>query len=483
MKAILAATTAAAALALFAAPALANGSLEDRVARVEQQLSAQSAPSTREIQSAVDAYLASGTADASLVGGPGQAGYDGGFWIRGGTFLLKINLTLQARYEYFDWDDSEVEPSPGGDLSGFSLPRATLKFSGDATCDVHYYAELEFGHEGNWFFPNFDEPGQELPTPQGLGGEQGLFEAFGQEDDILREAWIEYEAAPAASFRMGLIRTAATRQLMTAPELQQFADISLASAVIGASMPGWESRNYDYGFMIHGVLGCDGGLSYMVTVSNGDGGGHRNVVDGFTSDNLAYSARVNWDFMGHMGYEEGALRQTECGWVGAVGAWAHYYSDALIHNPFQKFADKLTWGVDAAIGWGGLSFTGAYSMSTWDNVLGSGEDLETITYLAQIGYLFPGSAFEIAARYSAYSSEIADATFGASEIAGAVTYYIDGHADKVTLDVAWISAEDDGNVLIYDLLDDLVLYSDYPGFWSTGDSDGMLVRLQWQLAL
>jgi hypothetical protein len=471
-----------AAMALCAAPALAE-SLESRVARVEQQLSSQSAPSTREIQSAVDAYLASGTADASLVGGPGQAGYDGGFWIRGGTFLLKINLTLQARYEYFDWDDTEFEPSPGGDLSGFSLPRATLKFSGDATCDVHYYAELEFGHEGNWFFPNIEEE-PPVTAPAGrISGEQALFEAFGQEDDILREAWIEYEAAPAASFRMGLIRTATTRQLMTAPELQQFADISLASAVIGASMPGWESRNYDYGFMIHGVLGCDGGLSYMVTVTNGDGGGHRNVVDGFTSDNLAYSARVNWDFMGHMGYEEGALRQTQCGWVGAVGAWAHYYSDALIHNPFVKFADKLTWGVDAAIGWGGLSFTGAYSMSTWDNVLGSGEDLETVTYLAQIGYLFPGSAFEIAARYSAYSSEIADATFGANEIAGAVTYYIDGHADKVTLDVAWISAEDDGNVLIYDLLDDLVLYSDYPGFWSTGDSDGMLVRLQWQLAL
>ena len=60
-----------AAMALCAAPALAE-SLESRVARVEQQLSAQSAPSTREIQSAVDAYLASGTADASLVGGPGR---------------------------------------------------------------------------------------------------------------------------------------------------------------------------------------------------------------------------------------------------------------------------------------------------------------------------------------------------------------------------------------------------------------------------
>src|SRR6188474_1403818 len=113
----------------FAAPAFADGS-------------------AREVQSAVDAYLASANGDATLVGGAGSAGYDGGFWIRGGSFLLKINLTLQARFEYFDWDDRDAEPAPGGDLSGFSLPRVTLKFSGQATCDVTYYAELEFGDHG-----------------------------------------------------------------------------------------------------------------------------------------------------------------------------------------------------------------------------------------------------------------------------------------------------------------------------------------------
>src|SRR5262245_52896980 len=137
---------ASVAVVAWASPAQAEESLESRVARVEQQLAAQSQPSAREIQSAVDAYLGSARADASLVGGPGAAGYDGGFWIRGGTFLLKINLTIQTRYETFRWDDEGDEPTPGGDLSGFSLPRVTLKFSGDATCDVHYYVELEFGH-------------------------------------------------------------------------------------------------------------------------------------------------------------------------------------------------------------------------------------------------------------------------------------------------------------------------------------------------
>src|SRR5262245_39455335 len=239
------------------------------------------APSAREIQSAVDSYLAPTTADSTLVGGPGSAGYDGGFWIRGGSFLMKINLTIQTRWEGFDWDDHEVEPRPGGDLSGFSLPRVTLKFSGDATCDVHYYAELEFGHAQGFF----EE--EELilkPVPLGTKGEEtiqgaydGVYERVGSSFDVddldapCREAWIEYEAAPAFVFRMGLLKTAATRQLMTAPELQQFVDISMASAYIGNMMPGYTDRNRDYGVMVHGVLGCDGDFSYMFTVTNGDG--------------------------------------------------------------------------------------------------------------------------------------------------------------------------------------------------------------------
>ena len=54
-----------------------------------------------------------------------------------------------------------------------------------------------------------------------------------------------------------------------------------------------------------------------------------------------------------------------------------------------------------------------------------------------------------------------------------MNYYIDGHADKVTWDVAFISPEDEGN-----FENDI-----YAGYSETNDSDGLLVRLQWQLAL
>ena len=318
-------------LAAFAAPAQADGSLEQRMTAVEQQLAATSTPSAREIQSSVDAYLASAKADASLVGGPGSAGYDGGFWIRGGSFLLKINLTLQTRYEDFDWNDRSAEPQPGGDLSGFSLPRVTLKFSGDATCDIHYYAELEFGHAGS-FFDNEQQPGGARSTSSPTSSSRQTRARPGRAPDLGRRLrhrcarrWIEYEAAPAFAFRMGLIKTATTRQLMTPPEMQQFVDISMASALIGQTMPGLHDRNRDYGFMLHGVLGCDGAWSYLLTVTNGDGPVHRNVLDGSTNDPLAYSARVNWDIMGHMGYEEGALRQHDLRAGSPRSARGRYY--------------------------------------------------------------------------------------------------------------------------------------------------------------
>ncbi len=448
------------ALASFAAPALGD-------------------TSSRETQSAVDAYLATAKADSSLVGGAGQAGYDGGFWIRGGSFLMKINLTLQTRWEGFDWDDTEFEPSPGGDLSGFSLPRATLKLSGDATCDVHYYAELEFGHAGSKFGVEnnvneelfyFTFPGS--PAANDVDGEEeAVAFAAAQSGSPLREAWIEYEAAPQAAFRMGLIRTATTRQLMTSPETQQFVDVSLASAFIGTTMPGYTDRNRDYGFMLHGAFGCDAEFQYLLTVTNGDGVVHRNVLDGNTSDGFAYSARVNWDVKGHLGYEEGALRSHDCEWALSIGAWGHYYTDATQHNPFEKWADRMTYGADVAFAWGGLSVTAAYSGLTWD--WADGDSLDGTSYLVQAGYLFPGTAWEIAARYSAYMVEDNGFEPGATEIGVAVNYYIDGHADKVTLDAAFISSEDDGN-----------FFADtYAGYSATWDSDAILIRLQWQLAL
>jgi hypothetical protein len=452
MKSVFAAVAAAGMVVGFAAPAWADDAAPSMVQE-------QAAPSAREIQSSVDAYLGATSADARLVGGPGSAGYDGGFWIRGGMFLMKINLTIQARFEAFRWDDEEDEPSPGGDLSGFSIPRVTLKFSGDATCNVHYYVELEFGHA---------LPGYYQGPAQKYSYNTSAYEGC-------REAWIEYEWCPALAVRMGLVKLAATRQLMTPPEMQQFVDISMASAWIGQVYTGYTDRNRDYGLAFHGVLGCDGEWSYLVTVTNGDGPRTRNVLDRYTNDNLAYSARINWDVKGHMGYEEGALRQHECEWLVSVGAWAFAYTDIANDKSHTSNGDNLSWGFDAAAGYGGWSATAAYNY--WElSDADTHPDIDGWSWLAQIGYLFPCTAWEVAARYSVYSTEYDGAgyTNGASEWGFAVNYYIDGHSDKLTLDVTLIQGD----------YEDYNNFSDaYAAYWQTDDGNATLIRFQWQLAL
>jgi hypothetical protein len=441
-----------------AGQAQAAESLESRVAAVEARLASGAAPSSREVQSAVDAYLASSTADASLVGGPGAAGYDGGFWIRGGSFLLRTNLTLQARYEAFLWDDKDDEPSPGGDLSGFSLPRATLKFSGEATCNVGYYLELEFGHPGMAHMPE----------------EMMIGDLMVADFGTCREAWIEYAWRPELAVRMGLVKTAATRQLMTPPEFQQFVDISLASASVGMMMPGYTDRNRDYGIMLHGAFGCDGDLSYLFTVTNGDGPVHRNVLDGETNDNLAYSGRLNWDVIGHLGYDECAITRGACEWELSVGVWGYGYTDVVFDQPHTGAGDVYDLGADVAGGYGGFSFCAAY---TWSEQKGGDAgwdpDLEANCWCVQVGYLFPGTAWEVAARYSYLDMDMMGMTMKAEEFGVAVNYFIDGHADKVTLDATWISGDEAGNETA----------DTYAGYNVTGTGDALMLRLQWQLAL
>ncbi|MEZ6009793.1 MAG: hypothetical protein R3F05_18805, partial [Planctomycetota bacterium] len=242
MRKILTGLCALGLLAAVAAPALADGS-------------------ARDVQAALDSYLAHDTADVALVGGPGSAGYDNGFWIRGGDFLLRANVTLQARYESFDWDETQppeigggntivvglgqILQAPqdfGGDLSGFSLPRATLKLSGEAPCNIRWYMELEFGHFGR------DALEARLGgiTPENLGSTwwRDLGQSYNY--DNTREAWIEWGCSDALNFRMGQIALPTTRQLMVKPELQQFVDISLASAFTGQLLPGYTDRNRDH---------------------------------------------------------------------------------------------------------------------------------------------------------------------------------------------------------------------------------------------
>ncbi len=398
--------------------------------------------------------------------------------------MLKIGLVTQVRYEYFDWDDRSAEPAPGGDLSGFSVPHEALILSAEAACDTRMFAVLDFGHFGP---PSLNGTFENSFLAQSFSSSFG---ASGGAGSDVKEVWIEHTFCPEVTLRMGHLKTATTRQMMTSVPFQQFVDVSLASSYVSTFMPGYTERNRDTGVMAYGSFGCRDEWSWLATVTNGDtppGQFRRNVLDGATDDNLAYSARVNWDILGSkdpesllysgMGYREGALLQHECEWTAAVGAWAYAYDDMLQDNPHTKFANRRLYGVDAAVGWGGLSLTAAWSHVQFDET-----DLaptavnafEGDSWLVQVGYLFPGSAWEIAARWDGYTHEAdTGSEFGATEVGVAVNYYLDGIRDKLSVDASFIAAEDDGNPQA-DVM---------AGYNPTYASDAMLIRFQWQLVL
>jgi hypothetical protein len=450
-------------------------------ARAFAQGGTRAAVSATDLQAAVDAYLGDGTGDADLVGGPGSAGYDQGFYLRQGRFSLQVHLTLQARYEAWLWDSDQgalLGAGSGGSLSGFSLPRATLAFSGTAPCDIRYYLELEFGHFGRTVVDAAATPTQPLgPLVQSL------------DFATAREAWIQWSANPALHLRFGQVSTATTRQALVAPTLQQFVDVSLATAFVGWSMPGYTDRNRDHGLACHGVFGGTSEWSYLFTVTNGDGGDAiRNVLDARTSDNLAYSARLNWAFLNPIGYQEGALRQSTCGWYGEAGVWGYAYADR-VDRAHARVSDARRYGVDLALGFGGWSLTAAFSRGTDEFNAASASHT---AYLLQLGYHLPGTRWELAVRYDGYDSNNPAGVAGPQqmplgdgpvhELAFAVGYFLNGAGNKLTLDVSFVEGEEAGSRLLFDPYSGA--YGARTGVAGQGQAPyGALVRFQWQLAL
>ena len=167
---------------------------------VEQQLAAQSAPSAREIQSRWTPTSPRRRPTRRWSAARGSAGYDGGFWIRGGSFLLKINLTLQTRYEYFDWDDNGDRAQPGRRPLGLLAPARDAEVLGRRDLR-HPLLRRARVRPRRLVFDNVD--GDRARSPATLHGDLGTARAASSRRDgadygIAREAWIEYEAAPAA---------------------------------------------------------------------------------------------------------------------------------------------------------------------------------------------------------------------------------------------------------------------------------------------
>jgi hypothetical protein len=89
--------------------------------------------------------------------------------------------------------------------------------------------------------------------------------------------------------------------------------------------------------------------------------------------------------------------------------------------------------------------------------------------------MFPGTAWEIAVRYSSVNVDVGAIDGSLTEIAGVLNYYLNGHANKLSLDVTMLEEQDadTGYVDVYTGIHDIDGIED----------SALLIRFQWQLAL
>ena len=136
-----------------------------------------------------------------------------------------------------------------------------------------------------------------------------------------------------------------------------------------------------------------------------------------------------------------------------------------------------------ALGYGGWSLTGAFNAGQDGDTADTPGKVKYTSWLAQLGYHFVGTAWEIAARIDSYRVDDRDLFIGIGtddaviEYAFALNYYLNGHANKLQLDVSIIEGSDPNSILIFDP------YTGYPNLAGGEESFGVLFRFQWQLAL
>lgn len=134
----------------------------------------------------------------------GSAGYDNGFFIRQGDFVLKPGLHLQVR-NVTDIRQNAKNDDATSTTNGFELRRARIDFAGNAfTPDLSYYLQIEFSRS------------------TGAGS--------------ILDAWAKYKAAPACAIRAGQFKLPPFHEEIVSDKIQLAVERSLLNATLGGGL-------------------------------------------------------------------------------------------------------------------------------------------------------------------------------------------------------------------------------------------------------
>lgn len=327
-----------------------------------------------------------------------------------GDHALGIGGRVQLRYTYEDFDDEAEE-----DVSNFAAQRVRIFAKG------HVYRDWKYKFQAD----------------------------FGKGKSSLKDASLTYARVDQAQFTVGQFKTRFDWQQYTSSGKQMFADRSLAAGKLGIGR--------DVGAMLHGDI-AGGKFEYNVGVFDGEGEGE----SGNENDGHLYVARVSFQPMGPFGYSESDIARTD------DHLWFFNFAAALeegeqgaieiADKDYDTNVDKESYTVGVGYRHGGLHVQGEYYWHEADFDSAENE-FTTIErgmdgWYLQVGHVFPGSAWELAGRYSEWDpDDDVDHDAVSESMIGVTKYFEDlGHSLKIDADVALIEEEDpDGTDTIEDL--------------------------------
>jgi hypothetical protein len=355
------------------------------------------------------------------------AGYKNGFFIQNpdGTFVLKMQTRVQARYAY---DAYEGFGQGEDDGSTFSIPRARLTLGGRALDpDLKYKFQIDFG-----------------------GGNGSLKDFYG-----------DYVFLPGLlHLRVGQWKRPFSRQQINSSGRLEFVDRAVTDKAFGAGRDiglalhnNYEkSPTFEWALGLFNGTGVKSNLSGSVVVDeNGDGtitgGKFSNVPDRFAPTVVG---RIGYNHGGIKGYREADLEGGALRFAIAAGALTEFGDEGY-------GASQLRSQVDYALKLHGFASTGgAYMANDLIHTNDGTPTLSKIGFHLQTGYLI-GERIQPGLRYSQVDDKEIDET--KREATAGLSVYFFQHRLK------W---QTDGGALISET--------------SEGDKTDYRVRTQLQMA-
>ncbi len=289
-------------------------------------------------------------------------------------FKLTVGGRLQVRftndfYKNNPRTDDENEPD-------FDVPRARVWLAGNAF-ETYLKYKFQFAIAGDEADSDVGVAGT-LPNGNTLNS-SGSTSSKNRLSE-LKDAYFDFAKWSAFKIRGGQFKVPYSRHQMTSSGRQQFVDRGVTNKVFA---PG-----RDVGVMIHGMAGGESSdlFEYYFGAFDGEGENKSNNDKG-----LMYAARLAVNPFGAVKYTESDTKYHDDFRLAlAVNGWVHQ------DDNHTDSGDDWSIGADLAAFYKG--FSALFEIHYREDDVSGGDDVDSLGWLAQLGYFLIPNEFEVALR-------------------------------------------------------------------------------------